>query len=279
MSVADCLAQPIRALPSYDAAVLPPPPPPPPPPQVLSPLPPTCTRPRGGHWEPTNCAYGTAKRGSGAEGNQGEQGSGHRVRTTPKGLDQLLPMIEMGKQNGWIMTAQEPKWTRRAPLPTAAWHGVSRRPASSCRSQCLTTPNSDPLLCSRRATMASGLDDLLSGLPGFSKPSMKELKQQGRGTGSTPLQANAAASRSPATTGTGASPPRPPQAPGPAPAAVPFALDQLDHLVKSQSSPALAAQRCACPPAACLPPRALKRLASGMDMQSAIPVLMYLCDI
>ncbi|KAL4421727.1 hypothetical protein ABPG77_002343 [Micractinium sp. CCAP 211/92] len=90
--------------------------------------------------------------------------------------------------------------------------------------------------------MASGLDDLLSGLPGFSKPSMKELKQQGRGTSSTPLQANAAASRSPAATGT-ASPLRPPQAPGTSPAAVPFGMDQLDHLVKSQSSPALAAQR------------------------------------
>lgn len=108
--------------------------------------------------------------------------------------------------------------------------------------------------------MATGLDDLLSGVPGFSKPSMKELKQQSRGPGSTPLQANAA-SRSPAATGS-ASPLRPSQAPGAAPAAVPSGLDSLDHLVKSQSSPALAAQRCAYPPAA-LPTCLLVPVASS----------------
>lgn len=160
-------------------------------------------------------------------------------------------MIEMCGRIGWMSRAETPKW--RKGKSSAAWHGVSECEACSCRVLCFATTNSHQFVCSRRAAMASGLDDLLSGLPGFSKPSMKELKQQGRGTSSTPLQANAAASRSPAATGT-ASPLRPPQAPGTSPAAVPFGMDQLDHLVKSQSSPALAAQRCAYPPAARPPP-------------------------
>lgn len=76
----------------------------------------------------------------------------------------------------------------------------------------------------------SGLDDLLAGVAGFNKPSMASLRKQG--AQGTPVQASssqhglASSSR--------------PAAASAAPAQDPITSD---HIVKSSSSPALAAQQ------------------------------------
>jgi hypothetical protein len=102
---------------------------------------------------------------------------------------------------------------------------------------------------------SSGLDSLLSGVGGvgdaFSKPTMADLK--GRRSQRTPVQASALT----ATSGTWAAPangsPARPVGPTGAPSGAPFAVEHLDAVVKSRSSPpTLAQQRCACSPP--LPP-------------------------
>lgn len=80
----------------------------------------------------------------------------------------------------------------------------------------------------------SGLDDLLSGVPGFERKTLAGLKKA-QAPPSTSVQASSAVGPPPPSNSSGA--PRDP-----------CAADALDALVhKSQSSPALAAQRCAAP--------------------------------
>lgn len=78
------------------------------------------------------------------------------------------------------------------------------------------------------------LGDLLSGVPGFSKPSLANLKKNQGAHGSP----QPAAQRPPSSNGTSARAPAQPPAPPD-----PFAAEALDRMVKSSSSPGLAQQQ------------------------------------
>lgn len=109
----------------------------------------------------------------------------------------------------------------------------------------------------------SGLDDLLAGVAGFSKPSMASLKQQ-QGQG-TPVQASAASFGAQPAAAPPASSGRPPVAA--AAQRDPFAAEQLEQVIRTQSSSALAQQRC-------VPHRVQAvggRLDRGCSVQRAAP--------
>lgn len=79
----------------------------------------------------------------------------------------------------------------------------------------------------------SGLDDLLSGVAGFSRPrTLAGLKQQSQAPQATPVQASSAAA-----------PPARNRSPSLTPGGDLPGLDQLEHIAKSRSNPALAPQR------------------------------------